>query len=142
MPVLSSTLSPDRIAVHYLNGVCEVALESRRSMGIVRVEEAASQLQIKGFTIGQSELGGFDTLGGAETGFLITDQDARTVKNPGGVADTLGITEVITISQKQFKVVDQLKVSEAVTSKVTTRKRVLIVDTIKGFESTTATHTP
>lgn len=140
MPVLSSTLTPNRIAVHYLNGVCEVALESRRSMGIVRVEEAASQLQTKGFTIGQSELGSFDTLGGAETGFLVSDLDARVVKNPGGVRDNLGISDTVTISQKQFKVVDFIKTSDSVTSKVTTRKTVLIVDTIKAIESVTATH--
>jgi hypothetical protein len=140
MPVLSSTLTPNRIAVHYLNGVCEVALESRRSMGIVRVAEAASQLQTKGFTIGQSELGSFDTLGGAETGFLVSDLDARAVKNPGGVRDNLGISDTVTISQKQFKVVDFIKTSDSVTSKVTTRKTVLIVDTIKAIESVTATH--
>lgn len=141
MPVLSSSLSADRIAVHYLHGVCEVALESSRSTGVVRVEEAASQLQTKGFTIGQSEFGGFDTLGGAETGFLVTDLDVRTVQNPGGVGDKLGISDTVTISHKQVKVLDLVKMGDSVSTKVTTRKLVLIVDTIRVIEGVAVTPT-
>lgn len=141
-PILSRVLAKSRVALHYLYGSCQIVVLESRSMPIVRQAEPANQLQARGFILGDSSFGGFDTLGGPDSAFIAQDGLFRTVRSPGGVADTSSIRDLVFTSQKQVKISETFKASDAVSSRVVTIKRVVVVDTLVPIETVTAVHTP